>query len=91
MYLRDCDSVIITATRISGNTATQGGGGIFSQSSVVTLAESSLVGNDAGTNGGGGGIIQVGDTAMLVIDSSLIAGNRAVLEGAASTRPSEGA
>lgn len=81
LYLLNSGSVHISRSLISGNTATQGGGGIFSQDSIVTLAESSLLANDAGANGAGGGIVQVGDIAMLVIEHSTIAGNHGALEG----------
>jgi CSLREA domain-containing protein len=68
------EPLVIRTSNIISNTAAQTGGGIFGVGSCVTLIESTVSANNAGTNGlgGGGGIHGCGN-----ISNSTLSGNKA--------------
>ncbi len=79
IFLNDSDVEIFTSlinnnTTIGLNTA---GGGVYLSSTRLTLTDSSILDNSSFT---GGGIYMVGDTSMLYIDRSTVAGNFASVE-----------
>jgi parallel beta-helix repeat protein len=74
----------VTNTTLSGNTASNQGGGIWSgNDATVTITNSTIFGNQAvsadGTNGLGGGIMRTSGT--INITNSTIAGNTAGFQG----------
>ena len=69
----------ITSSDISSNIAATGGGGIHSYNSNISLFATSINWNNS--EGGGGGLSQLGSTAILSIDKSLVANNVADSDG----------
>jgi CSLREA domain-containing protein len=67
----------LTNVTISGNTAAEDGGGVYSES-PLTVSGSTITGNTAGR---GGGIAQLGKYATVAIENSTISGNTAATGG----------
>lgn len=79
IYLNDSEVEITESYIINNDTVeTRAGGGVRCGYSRLTITESSLLDNTAGY---GGGIYADGDTSMVILDRSLIAGNLAAVEG----------
>ena len=79
IYLLNSESEL-SESLISGNSTEENraGGGVYCDQSRLTMTESRLLDNVAGT---GGGIYAIGDTSMVLFDRSLAAGNLAAMEG----------
>ena len=70
-------SIAINQSTITGNSASQGGGGVFSKS-MLAIADSTIHRNSTSNHGGG---IFSADEARINLDNSTISGNTANLAG----------
>ncbi len=78
-YLYDSE-VVINESIITGNSTGESytGGGVYCYDTRLSMIETSLSENYSGT---GGGVYAIGDTSMVTLDRSLVAGNFAAVEG----------
>jgi CSLREA domain-containing protein len=79
IYLYDSEVEISESSIINNGTEeNRPGGGVYCYDSRLSMIETSLSENSSGT---GGGIYVIGDTSILILDHSLVAGNLAAVEG----------
>ncbi|NLE37833.1 MAG: cadherin-like domain-containing protein, partial [Pirellulaceae bacterium] len=68
--------IFLDSSTVSGNSATQQGGGIYVNGGTLTVVNSTISGNSAAQYGGG--VYSYGSSAMASISNSTISGNTAV-------------
>jgi CSLREA domain-containing protein len=79
IYLYDSEVAISESSIINNGTGeNRPGGGVYCYGSRLSMIETSLSENYSGT---GGGVFAIGDTSMVTLDRSLVAGNLAAVEG----------
>ena len=72
------ESITVTNTTVSGNTASSNGGGFFNDFGSATVTNSTISGNSASGNGGG---IYQSPSSSTTVTNSAITGNSAVGSG----------
>ena len=80
-------AITLASSTVSSNSSGGDGGGIFAVSGPTSLTNSTVARNTSGLNGGGFFGFDVGDSPLLTIQNTIIAGNTAVGGRATDLRP----